>query len=55
MSGERICFSHGGSPLQASRGYVLDTGYITHAGAPADFLASDAEIRAADLGIEQVR
>ena len=35
---------------QASRGYVLDTGRITHAGASADLLASDT-IRAAYLGI----
>ncbi len=35
---------------QASRGYVLDTGRITHEGASADLLASDA-IRAAYLGI----
>jgi branched-chain amino acid transport system ATP-binding protein len=35
---------------QASRGYVLDTGRITHTGAAADLLASDA-IRAAYLGI----
>ena len=34
----------------ASRGYVLDTGRITHAGPAADLLASDA-IRAAYLGI----
>jgi len=35
---------------QASRGYVLDTGRITHEGASADLLASDT-IRAAYLGI----
>lgn len=35
---------------QARRGYVLDTGRITHEGASADLLASDA-IRAAYLGI----
>lgn len=35
---------------QASRGYVLDTGRVTHAGTAADLLASDA-IRAAYLGI----
>lgn len=35
---------------QASRGYVLDSGRITHAGASADLLASDA-IRTAYLGI----
>lgn len=35
---------------QASRGYVLDTGRITHSGAAADLLASDA-IRTAYLGI----
>ncbi|MHB8648220.1 MAG: ABC transporter ATP-binding protein [Thermomicrobiales bacterium] len=35
---------------QASRGYVLDTGRITHEGASADLLASDV-IRAAYLGI----
>ncbi|MGI8856171.1 MAG: ABC transporter ATP-binding protein, partial [Thermomicrobiales bacterium] len=35
---------------QASRGYVLDTGRITHSGATADLLASDT-IRAAYLGI----
>ncbi len=35
---------------QASRGYVLDTGHITHGGASADLLASDA-IRTAYLGI----
>jgi branched-chain amino acid transport system ATP-binding protein len=34
----------------ASRGYVLDTGRITHRGAAADLLASDT-IRAAYLGI----
>jgi branched-chain amino acid transport system ATP-binding protein len=34
----------------ASRGYVLDTGRITHSGAAADLLASDT-IRAAYLGI----
>jgi branched-chain amino acid transport system ATP-binding protein len=35
---------------QATRGYVLDTGRVTHEGASADLLASDA-IRAAYLGI----
>ncbi len=35
---------------QASRGYVLDTGRITHEGAAADLLVSDT-IRAAYLGI----
>jgi branched-chain amino acid transport system ATP-binding protein len=35
---------------QASRGYVLNTGRITHSGAAADLLASDA-IRTAYLGI----
>jgi branched-chain amino acid transport system ATP-binding protein len=35
---------------QASRGYVLDTGRITHSGPAADLLASDA-IRSAYLGI----
>ncbi|MCA1669493.1 MAG: ABC transporter ATP-binding protein [Thermomicrobia bacterium] len=35
---------------QASRGYVLDTGRITHEGAAADLLASDA-IRTAYLGM----
>ncbi len=35
---------------QASRGYVLDTGRITHSGEAADLLASDA-IRTAYLGI----
>ena len=35
---------------QASRGYVLDTGRITHSGAAADLLANDA-IRTAYLGI----
>jgi branched-chain amino acid transport system ATP-binding protein len=35
---------------KAGRGYVLDTGRITHSGPAADLLASDA-IRAAYLGI----
>jgi len=35
---------------QASRGYVLDTGRITHEGASTDLLASDT-IRTAYLGI----
>ncbi len=35
---------------QASRGYVLDTGRITHEGSASDLLASD-EIRRAYLGI----